>query len=187
MVEEKDKVNPEPYKKEFAFLDILQSRLNFGLFIRSDGTSRSVYCESCFYETMAWYIETQKEAHPYEWEEKVQSLINDILSHDNDIDRFKYIENFFRPIKIDWYKSHGWETNAKLLELREGEWEIWDRLWTPNDQGKIKGVLPGIVEPAIPQWYWTWFDRSELEKKVIAENRKNLINALRHGMNKAGN
>lgn len=175
---EKEIINPEHFKKEFAFLDVFQPKLNFGIF------TRDVYCESNFYETMAWYIETQKEAHPLDWDEKVQLLVNDILSHDNDLDRFKYIYRFFFPLKIEWYMTHGWETNANSLKLAQLCMDTWDSRWTPDDQGKIEGILPGIVEPAIPQWYWTWFDGNELEKKVMAHNRYNFARDLRKVYNR---
>ncbi|MBO4464720.1 MAG: hypothetical protein J5797_11105 [Prevotella sp.] len=168
-MEEKEKVNPELYKKEFAFLNVFQSRLNFGIF------ECNVLCESNFYETMAWYIETQKEAHPFGWEEKVQSLVNDILSYDHDIDCFKYIYNFFYPIKIEWYMSHGWETNANALKLAKIDTATWEMGWIADDKGRIDAIIPGIVQPAIPQWYWTWFDGNELEKKVMEANRQNFI------------
>lgn len=182
-MKEIEKVDNNLYKEEFAILNYLYERLDFSVF------SREVYCKSNFYETIAWYIELLKEKNgSFGWKETMQKLIDDILKYEDDAERFKFLYYYFVPMKIEWYENHGWKVNAASLKLSlYSSPAIIDSRYTRDDEGKIDGIFVGIVKPAIPQWYWIWFDGHELEKEVITKNRQNFINALRHGYNKANN
>lgn len=168
-MKEIEKVDIKLYKEEFAILNHLYERLDFCVF------SKEVYCKSNFFETIAWYIELLKEKNGCSgWKETMQKLIDDILKYKDDAERFKFLYVHFAPLKIEFYKAIG----RKSLPSPE----IVNALYTRDDKGKIDGIFPGVPDRAIPQWYWTWFIDSGLDAEVIAQNRRNLVAAMRHGM-----
>ena len=175
------------YEKEFAILNCLHEKLDFSVF------TEPVLCESNFFETMAWYIETLKDDDTLDengmplwknWDVRCWALVDKILEFEDDKKRYWFIDRFFHPLKIDWLMTHGWEQNARIAKIGPKVLEIWESMFHLDDDKKIKAEIPGIVSPAIPQWYWTWFKESGLEAKVIGENRKNFVAAMRHGMEK---
>ena len=166
-MEEKEKVNPELYKKEFAIMNWLYERLSFNIY------EQSLFCEVNFYKTMAWYIETQKE-ESVNWEEKVQATLDTIMGVKDEVDRAKYMEYYFGGQKIIWFRNHGWEEKADNLQ------RLLSKLsFKRNKDGKIDVVFPGMVKPAIPQWFCTWLNGHDLEHRVIADNRRSQVEALR--------
>jgi len=179
-MEEKEKVNPELYKKEFAIMNWLYERLSFNIY------EQSLFCEVNFYKTMAWYIETQKE-ESVNWEEKVQVTLDTIMGVKDEAERFKYMEYYFGAQKIIWFRNHGWEENAKDLEEILSDHEIMDFSYKRNKDGKIDVVFPGMVKPAIPQWFCTWLNGHDLEHRVIADNRRSQAEAIKFFMNKSEN
>lgn len=179
-MEEKEKVNPELYKKEFAIMNWLYERLSFDIF------KMALLCEVNFYETMAWYIETQKE-ESVNWEEKLQVTLDNIMRFKDETERFKYMNYYFGALKIIWFRNHGWEEKADDLQWLLSRHDSNDRLYTRNEDGKIDVVFLGMIKPAIPQWFWTWLNGHDLEHRVIADNRRSQAEAIRFFMNKSEN
>lgn len=135
---------------------------------------------------MAWYIETQKE-ESVNWEEKVQALLDTIMSYDDEAERFKFMYYHFGALKLKWFREHGWESNAGVVEIALSNHDVIDDLYTRNEEGKITGIFPGMVNPGIPQWFWIWASDHDLKNRVIADNRRSFAKAIRHGMNKSDN
>ena len=178
-METKEEVNPELYKKEFAILDGLYEWLSFDIY------EDSLLCKANFYKTMAWYIETQKE-ESVNWEEKVQALLDTITSYDDEAERFKFMYYHFGALKLKWFREHdGWKSHANIVETALSNHHVIDRLYTRNEKGQIRGIFPGMVSPAIPQWFWIWVNDQDLMNRVIAYNRRSFAKAIRHGMNKS--
>lgn len=185
-MKEIEKVNPDVYKKEFAILDGLVGKFSFHIF------KNSVLAEADFFSEIAWYIEVLKQEFPDDWESTVNQFIDDALRIEDVFDKFLFIEKAFLEIEIEWYSTHyhdgdkrydfNLESCKSLLERSDRRYR-WGRENYP--QRKTIQRLPGILTSLIPQWYWTWFDGSILEKKVMGVNRQNFINALSHGVNKA--
>jgi len=110
-----------------------------------------------------------------------------IMGVKDEAERFKYMYYYFGGQKIIWFRNHGWEENAKDLEESLSEHDTIDRLYTRNENGKIHGIFPGMIKPAIPQWFWTWFDGHDLEHRIIADNRRWHVEAIKFFMNKSEN
>ncbi len=162
------------YKTEFAILDTLYGKLDFSIF------ENPVLAESNLFCVMAWYIERLKNVSK-NWEEEINTFIENALKIDDVFDRFKYMEKHYIPIEIEYYKQiPNGGFNAELCQ------DILDGLDEDYEEKKEKKsyTLCGIRPSLVPSWFWTWFDGHELEKKVMAENRRNFVKAMQHGMNK---
>lgn len=185
-MKEIERVNPDDYKKEFAILDGLVGKFSFHIF------DNPVLAEANFFNVIAWYIEVLKQEFPDDWENTVNQFIDDASRIEDVFDKFLFINNTFLEIEIEWYSTHyykgyqRYDYNAKLCKsLLERSERIYRRGRENYPQRKAINTLPGILTFLIPQWYWTWFDGSILEKKVMGANRQNFVNALSHGVNKA--
>ena len=168
------------YEKEFWYLNQFKNLIDFNIY------ERSTYCEDNFYSTIARYIDClQKNSHTNR-EQQTQKLIDSIKNFSwNEIEKIKRVDLFFYDKKIKRYELNWMGTNASALKLARNDITAREKKYIPNENWKINALFPWIVSSAIPERYYTRFSQSWLESKVIEENRKNFVNAMRHWMEKA--
>ena len=168
------------YSKEFHYINQFKWLIDFNIF------TKPTLCESRFFETIAWYIDCLQKEDETTWEQKIQELIDSIITFKWNIwDKLWYIEKFFYDKKISRLEANWWEKKAEIAKMWP-EWiEIWKSMFIPNEEWKIRGKFTWIISPAIPERYRIRFKESGVEAKVIEENRKNFVAAMRHWMEKA--
>ena len=113
-------------------------------------------------------IERFKTLYPESWEIEYNASIEKALEIDDLFDRYTYIEKFYIPIVIDYYKQTNNYSERSLYEriLRYQK----DSFYKSHNSSRI---LPGIAINRVPSWYWEWYKGHELRRKIIEENRRN--------------
>ena len=162
------------YSKEFWYLNQLKWKLDFDFY------KNPILSESNFYSSIARYIYTlQKEGWNREGE--IQKFINSIINFNgSNPEKLLYIDKFLGEKQLKWSEEKGMNLDVELLESiitkLEKRYERWSRI--------IDSMI--WVKPSmIPQRFYWRFTQSWLESKVIEENRKNFVNAMRQWMKKA--
>lgn len=162
------------YTKEFWYLNQLKWKFSFDFY------KNPVLCESNFYSSIAWYIDTLQKEN-WDWETKIQDFINSIINFDGpDYEKLLYADKFLIKEKQEWYNKKNLNYDAELLEsilsridsmYKRWKWHVSSITW-------VKSFM-------VPERYFWRFTQSWLEAKVIEEHRKNFVNAMRHWMEKA--
>lgn len=179
-MEEKEKVDPGLYKKEFNYLDELKGKFDFSIF------KNPVLAEANFFTLIAWYIDVLKNASDVDWEKTINQFIDGASIIDDVFDRFLFICKYICTIEIEWFSTHNYDNKYRFqLNLLNDIYEGADKTYQKFKRGEWHVLsLPGIAIDLVPKWYWTWFDKSELEKKVMVANSRNFLRDIREVHNR---
>lgn len=160
--------------KEYWYLNQLKWKLDFGFY------KNPVLCESNFYSSIAWYIDTLQKEYG-DREVKLQDFINSIINFNgSDSDKLLYADKILIKEKQKWYDKNNMDYDKKLLDEILTSIDNMYKKWN----GHVLTVT-WVKSFMIPEWYNWRFTESWLEAKVVWENRKNIAAAMRHWMEKA--
>ena len=169
------RVDPLQYAKEFAFLDdpILRT-LNFDLY------ESSTFNKKNFYTNLAFVIDRLQKKDKSTWESVVKQFLDSLFELDDDVYRLLYADAFLVTYLRDAYEEGG-NYFAEICSRDLGC--LFNRYCDPrcrDENGLFRKLTIGIHTGGIPKWFWTWFDKSELESEIIDENKRSFVNSIRH-------
>lgn len=160
--------------KEYWYLNQLKWKLTFDFYKNPE------LCESNFYSSIAWYIDTLQKEN-WNWEAKIQNFINSITSFEwSDSEKLLYTDKFLMKEKQEWYNKQNMDYDAKLLKSILSRVDDMYKRW----EGHVLTVT--WVKPSmIPERYYWRFSQSWLESKVMNKNRENFVNSMKKQREKA--
>lgn len=125
------------YTKEFGYLDQIKRLVDFNLF------EKKTYCESCFCETIARYIDCLQKEDETTREQKIQNLIDKLVNFNwNEKEKLRYLFNFFKEKKVIRLSANWRETRAKLLQFTPEQLDLMKEMFEiDNDWKKFDQFL----------------------------------------------
>jgi len=177
--DEEDKfVDIRLFMKEVSILeDPRLSLLNFDLY------EHSTWNKMNFYINLAYLIDFHKKKSST-WAEEIQRFLDSIFEIEDDVNRFLYIDVYFSTLLLseaDSLYSELPNTNIFNKQLCTSHIEQSFLRYKLKDNGLIKFDSIFFNSNFLSAWYWSWFDKSKLEKEIQNVNKRDFINAIRYG------
>ena len=170
--------------KEVSFLeDPRLSLLNFDLY------ENSIYNKKNFYINLAYLIDYHKKKSST-WTVEIKQFLDSIFEIDGDINRLLYADTYFSTLLLGEVESLysklpntiKWTKNMCANHIEQSFLRYYDEKLKEQHNGLITFDSISFDHNYLSDWFWSWFDKSKLEKEIQNENKRSFINAMRYGM-----